>query len=145
MIRRPPRSTRTDTLFPYTTLFRSGDVGGYVSRVADVSQADRIAAAIDALSKNSDHETKTMTEQAATANWMKQMADISLIVGSIMGAVFFTLLLLTGHTTAHAVPAPIPELAVLSTLCIPNDSLTGPAGARSVRPGWYGGGVSTGM
>src|SRR3546814_6545416 len=27
MIRRPPRSTRTDTLFPYTTLFRSGIVG----------------------------------------------------------------------------------------------------------------------
>src|SRR3546814_13249906 len=27
MIRRPPRSTRTDTLFPYTTLFRSWDVG----------------------------------------------------------------------------------------------------------------------
>src|SRR3546814_8766507 len=29
MIRRPPRSTRTDTLFPYTTLFRSdiGDAG----------------------------------------------------------------------------------------------------------------------
>src|SRR3546814_16950068 len=26
MIRRPPRSTRTDTLFPYTTLFRSDDV-----------------------------------------------------------------------------------------------------------------------
>src|SRR3546814_4595375 len=29
MLRRPPRSTRTDTLFPYTTLFRSA--GGYVS------------------------------------------------------------------------------------------------------------------
>src|SRR3546814_18956174 len=28
MIRRPPRSTRTDTLFPYTTLFRSGLVEG---------------------------------------------------------------------------------------------------------------------
>src|SRR3546814_10693040 len=27
MIRRPPRSTRTDTLFPYTTLFRSGTRG----------------------------------------------------------------------------------------------------------------------
>src|SRR3546814_3249427 len=26
MIRRPPRSTRTDTLFPYTTLFRSGGI-----------------------------------------------------------------------------------------------------------------------
>src|SRR3546814_5580207 len=31
MIRRPPRSTRTDTLFPYTTLFRSagGGIGAY--------------------------------------------------------------------------------------------------------------------
>src|SRR3546814_1797019 len=28
MIRRPPRSTRTDTLFPYTTLFRSVDLVG---------------------------------------------------------------------------------------------------------------------
>src|SRR3546814_1171475 len=28
MIRRPPRSTRTDTLFPYTTLFRSTDPAG---------------------------------------------------------------------------------------------------------------------
>src|SRR3546814_16302862 len=27
MIRRPPRSTRTDTLFPYTTLFRSTEAG----------------------------------------------------------------------------------------------------------------------
>src|SRR3546814_16400704 len=30
MIRRPPRSTRTDTLFPYTTLFRSGWDGASV-------------------------------------------------------------------------------------------------------------------
>src|SRR3546814_6002037 len=29
MIRRPPRSTRTDTLFPYTTLFRSAAVREY--------------------------------------------------------------------------------------------------------------------
>src|SRR3546814_2286195 len=33
MIRRPPRSTRTDTLFPYTTLFRSvGDAAGFFRR-----------------------------------------------------------------------------------------------------------------
>src|SRR3546814_1999853 len=30
MIRRPPRSTRTDTLFPYTTLFRSEPLGHFV-------------------------------------------------------------------------------------------------------------------
>src|SRR3546814_11949621 len=30
MLRRPPRSTRTDTLFPYTTLFRSADAMAHV-------------------------------------------------------------------------------------------------------------------
>src|SRR3546814_11388777 len=34
MIRRPPRSTRTDTLVPYTTLFRSQLSGGQRQRVA---------------------------------------------------------------------------------------------------------------
>src|SRR3546814_2879761 len=33
MMRRPPRSTRTDTLFPYTTLFRSGLHGDHAAPV----------------------------------------------------------------------------------------------------------------
>src|SRR3546814_8781124 len=41
MIRRPPRSTRTDTLFPYTTLFRSP-----VGAVHGDGDADRPAAAV---------------------------------------------------------------------------------------------------
>src|SRR3546814_17764417 len=48
MIRRPPRSTRTDTLFPYTTLFRSRALGsaeqlGEVDRAALAAQFDRDA------------------------------------------------------------------------------------------------------
>src|SRR3546814_1095013 len=38
MNRRPPRSTRTDTLFPYTTLFRSGDLAAF----AKVSMGRRL-------------------------------------------------------------------------------------------------------
>src|SRR3546814_1456410 len=42
MIRRPPRSTRTDTLFPYTTLFRSRDlVRGEIER--EVERRDEAA------------------------------------------------------------------------------------------------------
>src|SRR3546814_10315863 len=38
MIRRPPRSTRTDTLFPYTTLFRSGrNAAAVISALDDVT------------------------------------------------------------------------------------------------------------
>src|SRR3546814_14065769 len=44
MIRRPPRSTRTDTLFPYTTLFRSGR--GYVAVFASVLLASMSGSAI---------------------------------------------------------------------------------------------------
>src|SRR3546814_4592313 len=42
MIRRPPRSTRTDTLFPYTTLFRSFHLGGGVD-VHDLDPGRRLA------------------------------------------------------------------------------------------------------
>src|SRR3546814_5334529 len=43
MIRRPPRSTRTDPLFPYTTLFRSGDIrDGARFAAGTVAYRDRI-------------------------------------------------------------------------------------------------------
>src|SRR3546814_12922388 len=45
MIRRPPRSTRTDTLFPYTTLFRFGEtVGGVVILRSGKNARETIAA-----------------------------------------------------------------------------------------------------
>src|SRR3546814_9759587 len=40
MIRRPPRSTRTDTLFPYTTLFRSAAIDPDGKALADMSAHD---------------------------------------------------------------------------------------------------------
>jgi len=106
--------------FDETTPYNRGQVGWYVTRVNDVNQADRVAKAIDALSVNSDHETRTQTEQAATASWMKQLADIGLIVGSIMGAVFFTLLLLSGNTMMQAVRERTSEIAVLKTIGFSN-------------------------
>src|SRR3546814_2146534 len=42
MIRRPPRSTRTDTLFPYTTLFRSGGANA----VTVTESADSVTVAV---------------------------------------------------------------------------------------------------
>src|SRR3546814_15138069 len=47
MIRRPPRSTRTDTLFPYTTLFRSV---GEAREAADAPETARIRSALAASS-----------------------------------------------------------------------------------------------
>jgi putative ABC transport system permease protein len=118
--------------FDETTPYNRGQVGWYVARVVDVNQADRVAKAVDALSANSDHETRTQTEQAATASWMKQLADIGLIVGSIMGAVFFTLLLLSGNTMMQAVRERTSEIAVLKTIGFSSRSVLAMVLAESV-------------
>ncbi|KRG43800.1 hypothetical protein ARC78_06945 [Stenotrophomonas pictorum JCM 9942] len=91
-------------------------VSWYTVRLDNPDHASRVAQAIDALSANSDHETKSQTESAFQQAFIKQFADIGMIVTSIMGAVFFTLLLLTGNTMAQAVRERVPELAVLKTL-----------------------------
>jgi len=116
-----------------------------VSRVTDVNQADRVAKAIDALSANSDHETKTQSEQAATASWVKQFADIGLIVSSIMGAVFFTLMLLSGNTMMQAVRERTSELAVLKTIGFSNASVLSMVLAESVMLLVLGGVIGMGL
>lgn len=100
-----------------------GQAHWYVVDVANPDQSNQVAQAIDKLSDNSDHETKTQTEQAFNQAFFKQIGDIGLIVTSIMAAVFFTLLLLTGNTMAQAVRERIPELAVLKTIGFSNRSV----------------------
>ena len=131
--------------FDETTPYNHGTVGWYVTRVTDVNQADRVAKAIDAISANSDHETLTQTEQAVTANWIKQLADIGLIVGSIMGAVFFTLMLLAGNTMMQAVRERTSELAVMKTIGFSNRSVLVMVLAESVLLLLIGGVIGLGL
>ncbi len=131
--------------FDETTPYNRGQAGWYVTRVKDVNQADRVAKAIDAISANSDHETRTLTEQAATAAWMKQLADINLIVTSIMGAVFFTLLLLSGNTMMQAVRERTNEIAVLKTLGFSGESVLAMVLAESMLLLLLGGVVGLGL
>ncbi len=112
--------------------FGDGTIGWYIVRVDDPKRSETVAAAIDALSANSDHETKSQTEQAFNLAFIKQLGDIGLIVGAIMAAVFFTLILLTGNTMAQAVRERIPELAVLKTLGFSNASVLGLVLAEAV-------------
>ena len=71
---------------------QNGTVRVYLEKIADPRDANRIALAIDALSANSDHETITQTSSAIAAAQVRQLANISLIVHAIMGAVAFTLM-----------------------------------------------------
>ena len=131
--------------FDDTTPFNRGNVGWYVTRVTDVNKTDAVAKGIDALSANSDHETRSQTEQAAMSNWVKQLADIGLIVGSIMGAVFFTLLLLAGNTMMQAVRERTSELAVMKTIGFTDASVLAMVLAESVLLLVLGGVIGIGL
>src|SRR3546814_15833290 len=69
MIRRPPRSTRTDTLFPYTTLFRSAQAiaGAAADWIDSDSNEGRLGA--------EDNVYRSMQSAYLPAN--RKMADVS--------------------------------------------------------------------
>ena len=96
--------------------FGNGVVHYYIVGVDDPHHADAVSKRIDGLFANSTDETKTQTEQAFAASQLKQVGDINFIVNSIVGAVLFTLLFLTGNTMMQSMRERIPELAVLKTL-----------------------------
>src|SRR3546814_7555935 len=70
MIRRPPRSTRTDTLFPYTTLFRStaynATRAGIATRITGVANGTIAAGSSDAVTGDQLNTTnQNITQNAA--------------------------------------------------------------------------------
>lgn len=131
--------------FDEANQYVNSQVGWYMVKLDNVDHSTRVAKAIDAISQNSDRETKSQTEQAFNQSFLKQFADIGFIVTAIMGAVFFTLLLLTGNTMAQAVRDRIPELAVLKTLGFTNGTVLALVLAESVLLVVLGGLIGMGM
>jgi putative ABC transport system permease protein len=97
-----------------------GRVGWYTVRIMNPDDGPAIAKAIDENFANSPYETRTDTEKAFAAGWVKQMGNIQLLIMTIGSVVFFTLLLVTGNTMAIAVRERTRELAVLKTVGFSN-------------------------
>jgi putative ABC transport system permease protein len=93
-----------------------GQIGWYVLRVDNPDDSPRIAKAIDDEFANSPYETKTETESAFAAGWVKQFGNIQFLIVSIGIVVFFTLLLVTGNTMAISVRERTGELAVFKAI-----------------------------
>jgi putative ABC transport system permease protein len=93
-----------------------GQVGWYVVRVEDSDRVAEVARAIDDEFANSPYETKTEPEGAFAAGFVQQIGDIGTMLIAILGAVFFTILLVAGNTMAQTVRERIQELGVLKAM-----------------------------
>ncbi|MDR3676451.1 MAG: FtsX-like permease family protein [Acidobacteriota bacterium] len=93
-----------------------GQVGWYTVKLDSPDDAVRVAKVIDADFANSPYETKTETESAFAASWVKQFGNIEVLILVIGSVVFFTLLLVTGNTMAISVRERTGELAILKAI-----------------------------
>ena len=109
-----------------------GLAGVFVVSVNDPLQSERIAAQIDRKFENSPDETKSQSEQEFQLGFLKQLGNIGFILNAISGAVFFTILILTGYTMSQAVRERVPELAVLKCLGFTDRTVLGLVLAESL-------------
>ncbi len=120
------KGTDTNSLFFRYDYFEEarqqnkGQVGWYVVRIADAERAAEIGAVIDEGFANSPYETKTEAEGAFAQGFAQQIGDIATIVMAVVGAVFFTILLVAGNTMAQSVRERTSELGVLKALGFTN-------------------------
>src|SRR5512139_1905365 len=118
--------------FDEAKLQAKGLIGWYVIKVADVNRAQAIAKQIDAMFANSPAETKTSSERAMAQSFVNQVGNIGAILSAIVGAVFFTMLLVTANTMAQSVRERTNELGVLKTLGFSNGGVLGLVLSESV-------------
>ncbi|MDH3440372.1 MAG: FtsX-like permease family protein [Gammaproteobacteria bacterium] len=119
--------------------FGQGSMGWFILNIDDDANAAEVANAVDTQFANSPNQTKTSTEAAFAESFIGQYGNIALIVSLILGAVFFTILLVAGNTMAQSVRERISELAVLKTLGFEDKSVMGIVLAESSLVMLFGG------
>ncbi len=122
-----------------------GQVGWYTVKLDSPDDAVRIAKAIDDEFSNSPYETKTQTESAFAASWVKQFGNIELLILAIGSVVFFTLLLVTGNTMAISVRERTGELAILKAIGFKDGSILLFVLAESLAIALFGGILGLGL
>jgi putative ABC transport system permease protein len=110
--------------FDEARLLERGTAWAFVVAVDDPTRSAQICAAVDALFVNSAYETVTQDEKAYVQGQLRQLGDVSLMANSIVAAVLFTLLFLTGNTMMQSVRERTPELAILKTVGFSDCSVT---------------------
>jgi putative ABC transport system permease protein len=112
---------RNSMMFDYDYLDQSrtrsqGMTHALLVRVADPLKAGQIAAAMDQLTRNSPYETKSESEAQFARDSAQGIGNVGLLVNSIVGAVFFTLLFSVGGVMSESIRERTHEIGVLKAI-----------------------------
>ena len=102
--------------FDETRISQKGTIGYIIAKVSDSSLASEIGNIIDERYMNSPYATRSGPESAIAVEMAGEIADIELIVNSILLAVFFTILLVSGNTMAQSIRERTNDIGVLKCL-----------------------------
>ncbi|HEX4269702.1 MAG TPA: ABC transporter permease [Steroidobacteraceae bacterium] len=94
----------------------AGTVGSISERVAHAYDVGKVSEAIDALFINAAPQTHTIPVNAVFRTFYGQIGNISLIIGAVATAVFFSMLLIVGAIMLYSARERFPEFAVLRVL-----------------------------
>jgi putative ABC transport system permease protein len=121
------------------TVGDAGQVGVYVVKLANSSQAGAVGRRIDALFANSNAETRTETEAAFQLGFVSMLGNIGFLVAAIGSAVVFAIVLVTFNTMMMAARERMKEIAVMKTLGYPDGLIFGLLVAESTLISLIGG------
>jgi putative ABC transport system permease protein len=93
-----------------------GTIDRFLVRIKDPDRAAQIGRQIDKLFANSAAPTRTSSEKSRSQAGLQFIGDVQFFTHAIVGAVFFMLLCVTGHTMLQSVGERVPEIGVLKTL-----------------------------
>jgi putative ABC transport system permease protein len=95
---------------------RRGDAGTINILAASADDVPRIEAAVDDMFHNSPVQTKTESESAFSLSFISLLGNVKTFLLSIVGAVTFTILLVSANTIAMSVRERVREVGILKTL-----------------------------
>lgn len=105
--------------FNESNIWGGDNIGWMITTTTDPDLNDDVIAAIDERFRNSPAETETSTEAAFNKAFLAQIGNINLILTSVIGAAFATILMIVGTTMVMAIRERTSEIAVMKTIGFP--------------------------